>query len=956
MKRFCLIILMAMGILAWACTEIPEEPITLSNGQETVRMIVSADFGSPQTRTTLHEDGSTVLWSPGDSIQVFRGGAGAKFVSNNDAPAEKAEFAGTLSQSSDASIPYWAVYPYDVQDSSDGNGVTTRVPSVQKASTASFQDGASPAIACTYGNYSEGEEIPLSFHNISSGLKFSLAHSDITAVTFRGNAGENVAGRVKVGLNAEGVPTITETITGEKEIRMTFGSGEEFPRDTWFYLTLLPQTFSQGFTITFETATMTGTYTCETPVTFNRSIWKRAERIEEDIHFSFPSLASKELTFRTKDAHGVGMNQLANDEYELDLSGGDPYIYTTLFTDNLDPELKIVDFEYKYGSAIDVFQLYFVVQGITTESSSKRFGNLPSASYYKRFTGDLSAFRNANWGLAGDGLRFDPGNEGKGKMYVRNFVIREMTEEEKIAAEAAEAAEQNKQKMAQRLTDYLQRSFPSSVDHITVTSDKVTVEGNCNGTGAFLLAEITPWQDVTEMESFPYTTELSGGRFSITLDRQVTDREGINYDRVFSKWAVVKVSGDKQTLDSHARYADEVAAVQSPAAMPPKHKKGLAAGSGDLYYSDMDALGIGSITMNISLEGIVGKEVTSGTKTNYGGHSYQVIAGGRNNADNITIQAYKRGIPVAAILLAGYTSVYKDPENDGGPFTMPNLTTAAAFNQYVAALDFIIQRYNKPNAKSGRITNWIMHNEVDQGKVWTNMGNQPMERYLDRYIKSMRICYNIVRQYDQNGSVLASYTHCWTAKEGEYSPKEMLERTVEYSEAEGDFRWGVAYHPYPQKLTQPRFWQYDTKATDSDDSPYVTFKNPQVIDRWIRKSRNLYKGTEKRVLFFSENGTSSPSYSDTDLALQAAGACWLWKKIERLEGVDAIQWHNWKDNATEAAGGLHLGLRALGESPFNNYDPKPVWYVWQAAGSNNEEAVFAPYLPVVGLSSWEEIP
>ena len=128
---------------------------------------------------------------------------------------------------------------------------------------------------------------------------------------------------------------------------------------------------------------------------------------------------------------------MTNDEYELDLSGGDPYIYTTRFTENLDPELKIVDFEYKYGSAIDVFQLYFVVQGITTESSSKRFGNLPSASYYKRFTGDLSAFRNANWGLAGDGLRFDPGNEGKGKMYVRNFVIREMTEEEKIAAEVA---------------------------------------------------------------------------------------------------------------------------------------------------------------------------------------------------------------------------------------------------------------------------------------------------------------------------------------------------------------------------------------------------------------------------------------------------------------------------------------------------------------------------------------
>ena len=753
MKRILWMVLMALGFLDGACTELPEEPATPSDGQETVRLVFSAVFSSPRTRAMLHEDGSTVLWSPRDSIRVFRGGAGAKFTSNTDTRAEKAAFTGTLSQSPDASVPYWAVYPCDVQDHLEGDGVTTRVPSVQKASAASFREAAFPAVACTSGNDSEAEEIPLSFQIVSSGLKFSLAHSDITAVTFRGNAGEDVAGRVKVGLDAEGVPAVTGIISGEKEIRMTFGDGEEFPRNTWFYLALLPQTFSQGFTIIFETATMTGTYTCETPVTFNRSTWKRVERIEEDVPFTFPSLAAKELEFRTKGSHGVVMKQLADDEYELNLSGGDPYIHTTLFTEKLDPDLKIVDFEYKYGSAIDVLQLFFVVQGVASEASSKCYGSLPATSGYKRFTADLSAFRNAGWGLAGDGLRFDPGNEGKGKMYVRNPVIREMTEEEKIAAGHAEAAARAKLEMAQRLTAYLQQSYPSSVSRVSVTADQVTVEGRCGGDGAYLLAEITPWQDVTEMETFPYATDLSGGSFSVTLARQVTGREGIDYDRVFSKWAVVKLSGGKQTLDSHARYADEVTPVQSPAAMPPKHKKGLAAGSGTLYYSDMDALGIGSITMNIVLEGIVGQEADSGTKTHYGGHSYQVVAGGRNSADQVTAQACKRGIPVAAILLAGNGSVYKDPENDGGPYTMPNLTTAASFNQYAAALDFIIRRYNKPDTESGRITNWIMHNEVDQGRIWTNMGDQPMERYLDRYLKSMRICYNIVRQYDPNGSV-----------------------------------------------------------------------------------------------------------------------------------------------------------------------------------------------------------
>ena len=955
MKRLSAFSLIAALLLAGSCVLDPGEQIILQDTQETVRLVFSGMFGEPRTRTSLSEDGSTVLWSPGDSIQIFHGAAKAKFVSSNTSPEEKVEFTGTLTQSTDETLPYLAVYPYGTEDSSDGNGITMHVPAAQKALPGSFGEGASPAVARTYGQFSEDEDIPLSFYNVCSGLKFSLAHSDITAITFRGNAGEDVAGRVTIGFDSEGIPAVNGIVAGDKEIRLICGDGEEFPRDTWFYLTLLPQTFSQGFTLVFETATMTGTYVCETPATFRRSVWKRAERIDEDIRFHYPSLASADIRFHTQDSHGVTMTQLANDEYELDLSGSDPYVYTDLFTEDLDPKLRVLDFEYRYESAIDIFQLYFVVQGQTTESASRRFGGLPASSAYRHFTADLSAYRDANWGIAGDGLRFDPGMNGHGKMYVRNFVLREMTEDEQeYGVETEEYKE--KRMMGERLTAYLEQSYPSSVDLVRVTADQVIVEGNCAASGSYLLAEITPWQDVTEVETFPYVTELPGGHFSLTLDRKVTGREGIDYDRVFSKWAVVKVSGGKQTLDSHARYADDVTPVQSPDAMPPKHKKGLAAGSGTLYYSDMDALGIGSITMNIVLEGIVGKEVSSGTKTSYGGHSYQVVASGRNSADNISIQAYNRGIPIAAILLAGSGSVYKDPENDGGPYTMPNLTTAAAFNQYAAALDFIIQRYSKPNTKSGRITNWIMHNEVDYSKDWTNMGDQPMERYLDRYIKSMRICYNIVRQYDPNASVLASYTHSWTATDGGYSPKEMLERTVDYSEAEGDFRWGVAYHPYPQDLTQPRFWQYDTQATDSDDSRYVTFRNPQVIDRWIRKSRNLYKGTEKRVLFFSENGTSSPSYSEEDLALQAAGACLAWKKIERLTGVDAIQWHNWKDNATEAAGGLHLGLRALGEGPFNANDPKPVWYVWQAAGTETEESVFAPYLPLVGLSSWDEIP
>lgn len=504
----------------------------------------------------------------------------------------------------------------------------------------------------------------------------------------------------------------------------------------------------------------------------------------------------------------------------------------------------------------------------------------------------------------------------------------------------------DKYQMADNLKEYLAKKYPSTVSNVQVTSDKVTVKGKCGGSGTYVLAEITPWQDVTELETYPYTQNLSGSDFTVTVDRIVPNREGIKYDRVFSKWAVVKVDGDKQTLDSHARYADEVAPKKSPAAVPLRNKKGFGAGDSDLYFNDCKEMNVGSITMNVVLNNYITGE---GSGYSYGGKEYS-LGPVKDYVDYVTQKASETGLVVSAIILCQTNSIFKDPENTGGNYTMPNMTTAKAFNLYAAALEHMASTH----CYSGkRISHWIMHNEVDFANEWTNMGSQPMMRYIDRYIKSMRICYNIVRQYDQNASVLASYTHNWTKADGAYAPKDMLEKTVEYSNAEGDFRWGVAYHPYPQDLTKPAFWVNDTQATYSMDSKYITFKNLEVLDAWIKQKANLYKGTTKRLLFLSEQGTNSPSYSESDLALQAAGGSWAWKKVSKLDGIDAIQWHNWADNKAE--GGLRIGLRTFDEGSVQAMTPKPVWYVWKAAGTTEEDTVLDQYKTTLGITDWTSI-
>ena len=362
MRRFLSIVALCLGMAA--CLQAPEETLLLK--PEGVEMAFTASFAGADapTRTVLQEDGK-VSWSPKESIHVFSGTADGQFTSTNAEVAASASFSGTMPQG--ASHPFLAVYPYDASDVCDGTTVTLTVPAAQKAAAGTFADGMSPAVARTEGSVSPDGDLDLYFRNVCSGLKFSLAHSDITAVTFRGNAGEDVAGKVRVGWDDASVPGVTQVLEGGKEIRLTLGEDAEFPAGPWFYLTLLPQTFTRGFTLVFETPTMTGTRVFDAQTVFSRSVWKKAEKVDEPVVFSFPDLASAAVDFTAENAHGVALTPVANDECTLALSGSDPYVYTQTLTADLDPALKVVEFEYKLTRPVDVFQLYFVLQGKTSE-------------------------------------------------------------------------------------------------------------------------------------------------------------------------------------------------------------------------------------------------------------------------------------------------------------------------------------------------------------------------------------------------------------------------------------------------------------------------------------------------------------------------------------------------------------------------------------------------------------
>ena len=84
-----------------------------------------------------------------------------------------------------------------------------------------------------------------------------------------------------------------------------------------------------------------------------------------------------------------------------------------------------------------------------------------------------------------------------------------------------------------------------------------------------------------------------------------------------------------------------------------------------------------------------------------------------------SIPPQRRATPNSGALL-------QHPDYTRGTYTMPNMTTPKAV-RYAAMIDFLAQRTTAAEDDAyGRIAHWIVHNEVDGGVDWTNMGDDKL--------------------------------------------------------------------------------------------------------------------------------------------------------------------------------------------------------------------------------------
>ena len=679
----------------------------------------------------------------------------------------------------------------------------------------------------------------------------------------------------------------------------------------------------------------------------------------------FAQMEVTTLDVNTKKYNQIELTVLKDNVYNVKTLGGDPYVFLKPLSADLKKDHNQLSFEYFCPTGLDQIEVYFYPLGEQIKTIA--IGDIGSTEGWVQFRIDLSPYID-DWGKAGDYLRLDFGTASALNIQFKNLKLRAMSARELEIEAKKETKKQQELILENNLRSYLNKDFLNQILNVFVTEEKVIVEGEIVQGKNLFIAEVAVYEDATALKEFEYLTPITSknNTFNIELNRFI-NRNGNKEDRLLSKWMIVEKQNSHYKSVSHARYTDSIIPKYNYPFVKPSTKKGLGGYSAnrEAPVSDLDDLEITSATVNIWITHFfMSKPSSKNIPFEYMGKTYYVNKKQIENYDKTLQSTAERNIEVSAILLVDKATKAKDAEigeilqhpdcDPAGIYSMPNLTTPEGVQYYAAILDFLAHRYTRPDKKFGRIHHWIIHNEVDAGWVWTNAGDKTALAFMDVYHKSMRMSHNIARKYNSNSKVFITLTHYWnwTSNTRFYHSKELLELLLQYSKVEGDFEWAIAQHPYPESLREPKTW-LDNKVSFDVDTKLITFKNIEVLNAWVKQPEVLFKGKIKRIVYLSENGTNSPTYSDQDLKEQAAGMAYAMKKIKFLDGIDGFQYHNWQDNRHE--GGLRIGLRRF---PDDKEDPggiKPVWKVYQAFGSDKEDEVYDKYKKIIGIKNWDEI-
>ncbi len=443
-------------------------------------------------------------------------------------------------------------------------------------------------------------------------------------------------------------------------------------------------------------------------------------------------------------------------------------------------------------------------------------------------------------------------------------------------------------------------------------------------------------------------------------------RENAGVDRLYAKFRLVDASTGEAIGPAH--WVDDLSALPArDFAMPwPASKKGVSC---PVDLEDLAALGARYADLDVMLAAVLDWSGGPATETwEVDGQRIPLNAAYLADLDRKVRRMTELGINVTLIVLNGVPET-PDPANPlvnprtdlaGAPYHLGafNCTDERGVRYYRAAFECLAERYSRPSAEHGWVSGYVVGNELPSHWAWHNMGLATAEEVTREYADQLRLAWLAVRRRHSGLRVYASLDHTWATcldpdPRRSMRGDQLLERLNQLTKAEGDFPWHVAFHPYPEDLFEPRFWN-DRTAELGLDSPRVTFRNLEVLPAFLDRDAMRFRGEPRRIIL-SEQGFHCPDSPEGETIQAAAFAC-AYHKVRHMPTIDAFILHRHVDHRDQD--GLRLGLwtrKLEGPDPCAPERKRRMWEVFRAADTDDWPAVSEFAKRIIGIDDWDEV-
>ena len=226
----------ALALLLAACGN--EEIIENNESGSTGKVHMTFSAGTPQTRTSLGEDGHAVNWTQGDLVAIYDG---TETICKFEATEVEGSTA-TLEGEAAETDTYTAFYPYtdDGTLTLDNDAITFTLPATQTAVAGGFAEGLHPS----WAQATDGSKYQ-TFQNLSALSKLTVDAEGVTEVTLTANQeSDALAGGLTYTI-ADGTLTATGSASRSVTLTGTFTRGEEY------YFVVAPGTLTGGITLNY---------------------------------------------------------------------------------------------------------------------------------------------------------------------------------------------------------------------------------------------------------------------------------------------------------------------------------------------------------------------------------------------------------------------------------------------------------------------------------------------------------------------------------------------------------------------------------------------------------------------------------------------------------------------------------------------------------------------------------